>query len=132
MPCQGGPTREEIEFERKMKDPEFAKLQKAIWKQGEKVSNFLHERQLKAERKEIENEMKHHRLENLFFSSAMTVILCKTMEIVVTNFGFKYLPVDYEWWWNEHKHRDKHGHSVMDKEELAKKLIALNQKYKVV
>jgi hypothetical protein len=132
MPCISGYTKEELDFIEKMKDPVFNKAQRKAWALDEKLTNAKYEKRLQLEKKELEHELKHHTLENLFFNSPMTVMLCKAMTLVITNFEFKYLNTDYEWWWNEHKYRDEHGVSIMDKEELAKKLIEFNNNYKVI
>ena len=87
---------------------------------------------LKMIKDELDKEISEGHLENLFFNSPMTVFLCKTMEIVVSNFGYKYTMHDLEWWYKEHMYRDNHnGESLIDKKELAEKLIQLNKIYTV-
>ncbi len=71
-------------------------------------------------------------LENIAFNSFMTVFLCKAMEIVVSNFDYKFVNSDLEWWFKEHQRRDNnHDESELNPEELAKKLIEFNRKYRV-
>ena len=44
------------------------------------------QRRLQMIKDELDKEMSEGRLENLFFNSPMTVFLCKTMDIIVSNF----------------------------------------------
>jgi hypothetical protein len=124
MPCQGNPyityTDKEIKAIKARQEREYKKSEK------EK------QRRLKMMNDEIDTEISERHLEKLFFNSPMTVFLCKTMDIVVRDTGYKYITHDLEWWYKEHKYRDhNNGESLLDKEELAKKLIQLNKIYKV-
>jgi hypothetical protein len=90
------------------------------------------QRRLQMIKDELDKEMSEGRLENLFFNSPMTVFLCKTMDIIVSNFGHKFTTHDLEWWHKEHTYRDhNNGESLIDKKELAEKLIQLNKIYTV-
>ena len=112
-----------------------AKEIKAIRARQKKESEkYEKERQkkLKMIKDELDKEMSKGHLENLFFNSPMTVFLCKAMEIVVKETGYKYVMHDLEWWYKEHEYRDNHnGESLIDKKELAEKLIQLNKIYTV-
>lgn len=83
-------------------------------------------------RKRIEELEKLSELEKVAFNSFMTVFLCKAMEIVVSNFGYKYVNSDLEWWFKEHKNRDNNNdESTLPKEVIDHKLLEIQQKYKV-
>lgn len=133
MPCQGGPTNAELAFMQRMaNDPIFCAKQREKWRKEDIRMKKLTIKRVKEEKKELENELTNHTLEKIFFNSAMTVFLCRTMQIVIANFGYKFLPIEFEWWWLEHAWRDTHNdESKMDPKELAKKLISLNRTYKV-
>lgn len=133
MPCQGGPTNEELAFAQRMSnDPVYAAKMRERWRRDSIKAEKLREKWDKEEREELENEMKYHTLENIFFKSSMTVFLCRTMQIVISNFGYRFLPEEFEWWWHEHGWRDTHNDvSKKSPEEIAKKVIEISKKYKV-
>lgn len=124
MPCQGNPyftyTDKELKAIRARQEREYKKSEKE------------RQKRLKMIKDELDKEMSKCHLENLFFNSPMTVFLCKAMEIVVKETGCKYVMHDLEWWYKEHTYRDNHnGESLLDKKELAEKLIQFNKIYKV-
>jgi hypothetical protein len=83
-------------------------------------------------RKEIKRVKELSDLEKVAFNSFMSVFLCKTMDIVVSNFGYKYVNTDLEWWYKEHKFRDDNkNESELTTEEITKKLIEFETKYRV-
>lgn len=133
MPCQGGPTNEELAFAQRMaNDPEFCKQQREIWRQAKIEREKNYKKRLKEEKQILENELNNHTLENIAFNSFMTVFVCRLMQIVISNFGYKFLPEEFEWWWHEHGWRDTHNDTTLkNKEELAKKLIEIAKEYKV-
>lgn len=97
-----------------------------------KYSDIMNEEVIRL-RKEIKRLTELSELEKVAFNSFMTVFLCKAMDIVVSNFGYKYVNSDLEWWFKEHKRRDNnHNESELTSEELAKKLIEFKTKYKVI
>ena len=83
-------------------------------------------------RKRIKELEKLPELEKVAFNSFMTVFLCKAMDIVVSNFGYKYINSDLEWWYKEHKNRDDNNDiSKLSKDEIEQKLLQIQEKYKV-
>ena len=83
-------------------------------------------------KKRIEELEKLSEIEKVAFNSFMTVFLCKAMEIVVSNFGYKYLNSDLEWWFKEHKNRDNNNdESTLPKEVIDHKLLEIQKKYRV-
>jgi hypothetical protein len=133
MPCRGGPTNEELAFDAAMKDPIFAAEQRRIWKEEDERMR-AHLKIIEEEERRIwEDELVNHTLEKIAFGSFMTVFMCRLMQIVVSNYGYKFLPEEFEWWWHEHGWRDTHNdQTIKSPEELAKKLIEINNKYKVL
>lgn len=118
-------------------DPEFRlKVEQYQSEHLAKIEEWRKEDlQRDSERKQyrLEKEVSENSLEYLFFKSPMTVFLCKAMDIVVSNFDYKFVTADMEWWYKEHKYRDANNEeSSLSKEELANKLIELNEKYKVI
>jgi hypothetical protein len=83
-------------------------------------------------RKEIKRLNELSDLEKTAFNSFMTVFLCKAMGIVVSNFEYKYVTSDLEWWYKEHKSRDDNNDvSTLSKEEVEQKLSEIQEKYRV-
>jgi hypothetical protein len=126
MPCISGPT-----YGSPLSPKQIKALKASLKRESEKCEKEEQKR-LQMIKDELNKEMSEGHLENLFFNSPMTVFLCKTMDIVVSNFGYKWTTHDLEWWHKEHKYRDNHdGESLIDKKELAEKLIQLEKIYKV-
>jgi len=124
MPCDGNPYVTYTDKERKA----IRARQEREYKKSEKER----QKRLKMINDKIDKEMSECHLEHLFFNSPMTVFLCKTMDVVVRYTGYKYITHDLEWWYKEHKYRDNNnGESLLDKRELAEKLIELEKIYKV-
>ena len=147
MPCQG-PSLQEIELERrykeKLKDPVFLEKeaeriakQKYEWEnfgkqKYEDKSKFEKELNYKEHKDFIHNQINKGDLENIAFNSFMTVFLCKAMQLIESNNLMQHTYSYMEWWWNEHKHRDANNdESSLSKEELIKKLIDINNYYKI-
>jgi len=83
-------------------------------------------------RKEIKRLNELSELEKTAFNSFMTVFLCNAMNIVVSNFEYKYVNSDLEWWYKEHKNRDDNNDvSTLSKEEVDQKLSEIQEKYRV-
>jgi len=132
MPCQGGPTNEELAFAAAMKDPIYAAIQREKWRLMDIERNKKHKLRIEEEERVFQDELTNHTLENIFFKSSMTVFLCRTLQIVISNFGYKFLPEEFEWWWHEHGWRDTHNdQSNKNPGELARKLIEISKKYYV-
>ena len=126
MPCISGPT-----YGSPLTPKQLKALKASLKRESEKCEKEEQKR-LQIIKDKLDKEMSEGQLENLFFNSPMTVFLCKTMDIVVSNFGYKWTTHDLEWWYEEHKYRDNHnGESLLDKKELAEKLIELEKYYKV-
>jgi hypothetical protein len=134
MPCNSYPSKEELELEYRFKnDKEYRLKLEKKWKDDDIRHAEIEAKTAKAEKEKLEKELSENPLEKLFFNSPMTVFLCKAMDIVVNNFEYKWVTHDMEWWHKEHKYRDAHNNeSLLDKEELAKKLIEFEKKYKVI
>tara|TARA_R110000868_G_scaffold131275_2_gene341224 strand:+ start:230 stop:571 length:342 start_codon:yes stop_codon:yes gene_type:complete len=97
----------------------------------EKYSHIMDKEVIRL-RKEIKRLNELSDLEKTAFNSFMTVFLCKAMDIVVSNFGYKYVNSDLEWWYKEHKSRDDNDDiSTLSKEEVEKKLSEIQEKYRV-
>lgn len=147
MPCQG-PTKEEILlqelYKEKLKDPIFLqeeaeKIAKAKYewenfgrKKFEDKIKLEKELEIKKHSDFIENQTEKGDLENIAFNSFMTVFLCKAMTLIETNNLMQHTYNEMEWWWNEHKYRDKNNDkSSLTKQELTEKLLEIINKYKV-
>ena len=97
----------------------------------EKYSYIMEEEVIRL-RKEIKRLSELSELEKIAFNSFMTVFLCKAMDIVVSNFKYKYVNSDLEWWYKEHKSRDGNNDvSTLSKEEVEQKLSEIQEKYRV-
>lgn len=132
MPCRGPSPEEELYYNRINTDPEFAKSEQIRLDDFFNVQAELSKQRKKEREKEFNDELKNKNLENIAFNSFMSVFLCRAMEIVVSNFDYKFVNSDLEWWFKEHKRRDlNHDKSELTPEELAKKLIEFNTKYNV-
>lgn len=132
MPCRNWEPGEEEYYNRMQTDSEFAKSEQIRLNVFLKAQNEL-SKQIKKEREEeFNDELKNKNLENIAFNSFMSVFLCRAMEIIVSNFGYKFVNSDLEWWFKEHQRRDLNDDkSELTAEELAKKLIEFKKKYKV-
>jgi len=132
MPCRG-PSREEEEYYHRINtNPAFAKSEQIRLDGFFKAQDELTKQRKKESKKEFNDELKNKNLENIAFNSFMSVFLCKAMEIVVSNFDYKFVNSDLEWWFKEHQRRDNnHDESELNPEELAKKLIEFKTKYRV-
>jgi hypothetical protein len=98
----------------------------------EKYSNAINEEVIRL-RKEIIRLNELSELEKIAFNSFMAVFLCKAMDIVVSNFGYKYVNSDLEWWFKEHKIRDGNNNlSTLSTEEVKQKLSKIQKNYKVI
>jgi hypothetical protein len=96
-----------------------------------KYSDIMDEEVIRL-RKEIKRLNELSELEKTAFNSFMTVFLCKAMDIVVSNFEYKYVNSDLEWWYKEHKYRDANDDkSSLSQQEIDEKLSHIQQKYKV-
>ena len=97
----------------------------------EKYSHIMDKEVIRL-RKEICRLEELSELEKVAFNSFMTVFLCKAMDIVVSNFEYKYINSDLEWWYKEHKSRDDNNNvSKLSEDEIEKKLLQIQKKYKV-
>ena len=138
MPCQGGPTAEEI-----LRQQEWDKLseteketkrkeKRIFWEEQNKKFKEYEEMGKKIKKKMLNNELDNKTLENIAFNSFMSVFLCKAMNIVVSNFGYKFIGDDLEWWYKEHKARDANNDkSILSDTELAEKMLFLKERYQV-
>lgn len=138
MPCKGGPTAEDILRQQrwdKLSEKEREEEREnnlRLWKQIEERLKKEEDKRQKQQKKEFEEELKNKTLENICFNSFMTVFLCKAMDIVVSNFGYKFVNADLEWWYKEHKARDNNNDkSILSEEELAKKMLDFNERYSI-
>jgi flagellar motor component MotA len=97
----------------------------------ERYSHIIDEEVIKL-RKEIRRLNELSDLEKTAFNSFMTVFLCKAMDIVVSNFDYKFINSDLEWWYKEHKSRDANKDvSTLSKKEVQQKLLEIQEKYRV-
>jgi len=120
MPCRGP------------EDDCYPKFTKEELDYFNKQSKALHKLRKEEKEKEFNDELKDKNLENIAFNSFMSVFLCRAMEIIVSNFDYKFVNSDLEWWFKEHQRRDNnHDESELKPEELAKKLIEFKTKYRV-
>lgn len=132
MPFKGPSLEEELYYQRIQNDPKFAKSEQIRLDDFFKVQSEINEQREKEKEKEFNDELINKNLENIAFNSFMSVFLCRAMEIVVSNFDYKFVNSDLEWWFKEHQCRDNnHDKSKLTPEELAKKLIKFKKKYTV-
>jgi hypothetical protein len=130
MPCRNWEPGEEEYYHRLNTDPAFAKSEKIKSDAFFKVQSEISKQRKKEREKEFNDELTDKNLENIAFNSFMSVFLCRAMEIVVSNFDYKFVNSDLEWWFKEHQRRDNnHDESELTPEELAKKLIEFKKKY---
>jgi hypothetical protein len=138
MPCLGGPTAEEIlaqqEWDKLSEEEKISRriAREILWKEQDEEFKKHEELSKKIKEKLLNNELENKTLENISFNSFMTVFLCNAMDIVVSNFGYKFVNNDLEWWYKEHKARDvNNDKSILSDTELAEKMIYLKNKYRV-
>jgi hypothetical protein len=132
MPCRNWEPGEEEYYNRIQSDSEFAKSEQIRLDVFFKAQDELSKQRKKERKKEFNDELKNKNLENIAFNSFMSVFLCRAMEIVVSNFDYKFVNSDLEWWFKEHQRRDlNHDESELTAEELAEKLIEFKKKYTV-
>ena len=132
MPCRGPSPEEEFYYHRLDNDPRFRESEKirldSFFKQEDEKYKIHKEK----EEQEFNDELNNKNLENIAFNSFMSVFLCRAMEIIVSNFDYKFVNSDLEWWFKEHQRRDNnHDQSELTSKELAEKLIEFKRKYKV-
>jgi len=126
MPCSSGPTigrnYDPVAQERMIEQLRLADVER----------KKIEKEKLKKEKEEVDKELKEGNLENMAFNSFMSVFLCRAMDIVVSNFGYKFIPPDLEWWYKEHKYRDNHqDKSSLTKEEITTKMIEFSRQFQV-
>ena len=132
MPCRGPSAEEEQYYHRINTDPAFAKSEQIRLDAFFKGQDELSKQRKKEREKEFNDELTDKNLENIAFNSFMSVFLCRAMEIIVSNFDYKFVNSDLEWWFKEHQRRDNnHDESELTSEELAEKLIEFKEKYRV-
>ncbi len=132
MPCRGPSAEEELYDHRLENEPGFRESEKirldAFFKQEDEKRKI----RIEKEEQEFNDELTDKNLENIAFNSFMSVFLCRAMEIIVSNFDYKFVNSDLEWWFKEHQRRDNnHDESELTSEELAEKLIEFKEKYRV-
>jgi hypothetical protein len=132
MPCRNWEPGEEEYYNRLGTDPAFAKSEQIRLDAFFKGQDELSKQRKKEREKEFNDELTNKNLENIAFNSFMSVFLCRAMEIIVSNFDYKFVNSDLEWWFKEHQRRDNNDDkSELTSEELAKKLIEFKEKYRV-
>src|ERR1700752_4402259 len=103
MPCNSAPSQEEIEFNEQWRtNPIFRREIERLRKINDAQQLRYNEIIGKLVKKESVSE-----LENTAFNSFMTVFLCKAMDLVKISNQMQYTYHDMEWWYDEHKRRDK-------------------------
>ncbi len=128
MPCQSAPSKEEMEFHEEYKNNPIFKREiderRALYDSTVARFNSIIDK--------ITQKNSFSDLEKVAFDSFMTVFLCKAMDIIGSNNMMQFTYPDMEWWYKEHKSRDKNGDkSLLLDSEIQENLERINKKYKV-
>jgi hypothetical protein len=127
MPCRSGePTIEEIEYDEQYKNNpifkrEIIRLRSIIEEQGARYSRVIEKLTKKSTQSDVET---------LAFSSFMSVFLCKAMGLIESNGLIQHTYHEMEWWYGEHKKRDR-GELDTSISDVLDKLGKINNKFKV-
>lgn len=128
MPCQSAPSKEEMEFYEEYKNNPIFKRE--IDERGALYDSTV--ARFNGIIDKITQKNSFSELEKIAFDSFMTVFLCKAMDIIGSNNMMQFTYPDMEWWYKEHKSRDKNNdRSLLANSKIQDKLERINKKYKV-